>query len=190
MRQNIYYFAGAKTYDQLAEMNSTLMREGKIISFQEFRDKIDEIRKMNLGINEKYNRTWLLTEYNHAITSSQAAARWQEYTANADLFPNLKYVTAGDERVRASHAALDGRIEPINSPFWDKYYPPNDWGCRCYVEPTVDKVTKTKLPDVPVAEMFANNVGKTGELFYNHPYFLRNEKAMKAIKKSVDKLVK
>jgi len=48
-------------------------------------------------------------------------------------FPYWKYQTVGDERVRDSHAALDGLVLPANHPFWTRHYPPWDWGCRCQV---------------------------------------------------------
>ena len=44
-----------------------------------------------------------------------------------------QYQTAGDGHVRESHAAMDGRVFPANSPVWDIWYPPNGFGCRCMV---------------------------------------------------------
>lgn len=50
-------------------------------------------------------------------------------------FPYWQYQTADDDRVRDSHAVLDGIVLPADSPFWDKHFPPWDWGCRCQVIP-------------------------------------------------------
>lgn len=185
MRGNTFYFAGAKTYEQLKAMNDLLVKNGKVIPFNEFRKNIADYRREALGIFEKYNKQYLQTEYNQAVISSQAAANWARYLDNADVFPNLKYITAGDERVRDSHRRLDGVIKPIHHPFWDKYYPPNDWGCRCYVEPTSVKATDGNQ-SIPVKPMFNNNVGKTGELWYKHPYFERNKTEMPEIFDRVD----
>ena len=44
-----------------------------------------------------------------------------------------QYQTAGDGHVRESHAAMDGRVFPADSPVWDIWYPPNGFGCRCMV---------------------------------------------------------
>ncbi len=41
------------------------------------------------------------------------------------------YVTAGDERVRPEHEALDGATLPKDHPFWQQNFPPNGWSCRC-----------------------------------------------------------
>ena len=52
-----------------------------------------------------------------------------------DVFPFCEYVTVGDGHVRASHAALDGKIIPTNSDFWKTHTPPWGWGCRCQKVP-------------------------------------------------------
>ena len=38
-----------------------------------------------------------------------------------------------DDRIRPEHKAWDGKILPVNSPWWNTHYPPNGWGCRCNV---------------------------------------------------------
>lgn len=61
------------------------------------------------------------------------AAAWTE-----SLDPELwgyEYSTAGDERVRKSHVALDGTRYPKDHAFWKKYAPPNGWNCRCTLNP-------------------------------------------------------
>lgn len=53
----------------------------------------------------------------------------------ADLLPIWEYSAVGDDRTRASHRALDGVTYPADHPFWNQYYPPWDFGCRCTVIP-------------------------------------------------------
>ena len=46
----------------------------------------------------------------------------------------FRYKAALDRRTRPSHAKLHGMILPKTHKFWEKNYPPNDWGCRCQVQ--------------------------------------------------------
>jgi SPP1 gp7 family putative phage head morphogenesis protein len=175
VNKNLYRFAGAKSYQELSDLSKMLTdADGKVVGFAEFRKNIEEYRSTALGIDEQYNKNWLYTEYNNAVNSGLAAKRWKEFEETADLFPNLEYRTAGDSQVRPEHEKLNGVIKPINDPFWDRYYPPNDWGCRCRARPTNEDPTK-KTPSIEIPELFDNNVGKTGEVFNQaHPYFTEN----------------
>jgi len=76
-----------------------------------------------------------------------AASEYQALREQMDVFPFWEYVTARDDRVRDSHAALDGIILPADDPFWDEHYPPWDWGCRCTVRPRMS----AEVERLPVA---------------------------------------
>jgi SPP1 gp7 family putative phage head morphogenesis protein len=62
-----------------------------------------------------------------------AAARYQTQVETADALPYWQYQSVGDQHVRDSHAALDGKVLPAADPFWTDHYPPWDYGCRCVV---------------------------------------------------------
>lgn len=173
IENNLYRFAGAKSYQELSDLSRMLTGDdGKVIDFKTFRANVEEYRARALGIDEMYNKNWLYTEYTNAVNSGLAAKRWKEFEETADLFPNLEYRTAGDAQVREEHRKLHGIIRPINDPFWDKYYPPNDWGCRCRARPTSDAPAGDHPKETEVPELFRNNVGKTGAVFNEqHPYF-------------------
>jgi SPP1 gp7 family putative phage head morphogenesis protein len=143
---------------------------GKLREFADFKEAAD-------GIIDKYNETWLKTEYNFAVSASQSAARWTEFEQEADIIPNLKYQTVGDDHVRASHQVLDGIIRPLEDSFWDTHYPPNGYGCRCEAVRSLEgygNVTPDKnIPVVPIPDMFKTNLAKTGLIYpKNHPYYL------------------
>ena len=123
--QNVQLFSGAKTANQILDYQSFLLTEKGIA-----RDFID-FKKLVLAKYETYNKTWLKTEYEFIVESAKAAKRWTKIQANKELFDLLEYVTAGDDRVRPSHKALDGIIRKVDDPFWNKYYPPWEWRCRC-----------------------------------------------------------
>ena len=123
--QNVQLFSGAKTYQQIADFESYLITaEGTAIEFVEF-------RKLVLAKYTTYNKTWLSTEYNFIVESAKAAKRWTKIIENKELFDLLEYVTVGDSRVRDSHKILDGIVEPVGNAFWNSYYPPWAWSCRC-----------------------------------------------------------
>lgn len=69
------------------------------------------------------------------------AAKWEQYSEDGDRY-YLQYRTAHDDKVRPEHAALEGVTLPMSDPFWETYYPPNGWNCRC----TVAQVRKQKYP--------------------------------------------
>lgn len=66
-------------------------------------------------------------------TVAYQAARYMEQMANSDEQPYWQYMAVKDSRTRASHLALHGKVYRADDPIWDTLYPPNDWGCRCYV---------------------------------------------------------
>ena len=62
-----------------------------------------------------------------------SVARHQQQMATVGSHPYWMYETVGDNRVRAGHAALDGKVLRADDPWWKTHYPPWDWGCRCVV---------------------------------------------------------
>jgi SPP1 gp7 family putative phage head morphogenesis protein len=84
------------------------------------------------------------------ITYNAAKYREEQQDYIQEILWGYKYVTTGDERVRAEHAALEGVTLPKDDPFWKRYYPPNGWSCRCQVIP-IFETRKIKRPPKNVA---------------------------------------
>lgn len=139
-----YIFSGMKTFHELNEAFPSLLDEnGNRKPFEQF---LNDVRK----IDSTYNGNYLRAEYNFVQSSAQMAARWEQFTGDGDRY-NLQYRTAADGKVRPTHAALHGVTLPITDPFWEEYYPPNGWNCRC----TVVQVRKSKYPETPHDEAMA-----------------------------------
>lgn len=173
-----YIFSGLKTFHELNEAFPSLLDEnGERKPFERF---LNDVRK----IDETYNRNYLRAEYNFVHQSAQMAAKWEQYAEDGDRY-YLQYRTQHDDKVRPEHAALDGVTLPMSDPFWESYYPPNGWNCRC----TVAQVRKQKYPATPHDEamsrgeealdgekynIFRFNSGKQGKTMpdYN-PYTIR-----------------
>jgi SPP1 gp7 family putative phage head morphogenesis protein len=192
LKQNLFKFSGAKSYAMLLELNGKLTVSGKVVPFNEF-------KKAALAINEKYNLNHLQAEYQTAVQAGHHARNWSEFQRTKHLFPNLKYRTVGDGRVRDEHKKLDGIIAPIDSDFWRKYYPPNGWRCRCGVTQTAEAVSEnipTKVNDI--TPEFTNNVGAQNAVFNDrltadqkpHPYFAlaKTEPNQAALRLSFDRI--
>lgn len=153
-----FIFSGLKTHAQLTEARSYLKDQGgNIIPYHQFEQKI-------LKLNEKYNRHYLEAEYEFAVQSSQSAANWANLQTNTARYW-LEYRTAGDERVRASHAALNGTCLPADDDFWNSYYPPNGWRCRCVAVEVLAR--DYKLSDsteaIKKGEKATTQIGKSGK---------------------------
>lgn len=81
----------------------------------------------NPHLGETIYRTQLQTAYSAGRVTANRAPEIQE------ILWGYEYVTVGDDRVRPSHAALDGLRRPKDDPIWDRIFPPNGWQCRCSV---------------------------------------------------------
>ncbi len=135
LSQSNYVFSGIKTFHELNEAFPSLVDAGgERKPFERF---LNDVRK----VDETYNRNYLRAEYNFVAASSLMAARWEQFVDDGDDY-NLQYRTAADDLVRPEHAALHGVTLPPSDPFWQVYYPPNGWNCRC----TVVQVRKDKYP--------------------------------------------
>lgn len=66
-----------------------------------------------------------------------SATRWNEYQSPdiKEIIWGFRYVTVGDDRVREEHLVLDGVTLPKDDPFWNRFFPPNGWNCRCQAIP-------------------------------------------------------
>ena len=182
LKHNLARFSAFKETSFKQQIEASLTKNGKVLSWQEFKA---EANKLNI----EYNRRWLQTEYNQTVANALSAQKYEEYIANKRIYPNLTYHAVHDERTRETHRAWDGLTLPVEHSFWKTHLPPNDWGCRCYVEPTADPVTEgVRTEDIPIKEAFANNPALSGEIFPIIPYAKgMSEKAVKEVEKQVEK---
>lgn len=123
LQKDVFYFSNLKTHAQLFEASRLLLTDKKTIKpFTEFSHDVKQVKA-------NYNENYLEAEYDFAVGSVQMAERYDKFS-DSDRYL-LQYRTAGDERVRASHQLLDDITLPKSDVFWDKYFPPNGWRCRC-----------------------------------------------------------
>ncbi len=125
------------------------------------------------------------TIYRTNLQTAYQVGRYEQMT-DPDLLearPYWMYVAVMDAQTRPEHAALHGKVFPANDPFWDHWYPPNGFNCRCRVislspeEVKRDKIKiekgsdwhnrPIKLPDGTVTQLIPDpgwdgNPGKEG----------------------------
>lgn len=162
LKESNYVFSGIKTFHELNEAFPSLLdEEGNRKPFNQF---LNDVQK----VYDAYNVQYLRTEYNFAQASALMAARWKKFEQEGDRY-NLQYRTMYDKRVRRTHRMLHNITLPIESPFWDKYFPPNGWNCRC----TVVQVRKDKYPVSDEQEAMnlgsQATAGKYQEMFMFNP---------------------
>jgi SPP1 gp7 family putative phage head morphogenesis protein len=172
LQDDVFLFSGMKTYTQLKEASLLLTDANKNIkSWELFRNDIQKI-------DSTYNENYLRAEHQHAVAAVQSAAQYHEYMQDADRY-NLQIRTAGDDRVRASHAALNGITRPANDAYWNTTWTPFDWGCRCRIIQVLkgkyevtDAESANKAAASAVGELFKYNPGKEQVIFPpKHPYY-------------------
>jgi SPP1 gp7 family putative phage head morphogenesis protein len=162
LRENIYMFSGAKTYQQVVEMRDLVASAS---SYKEYKEGA-------LKVYDQYNKTWLQTEYDTAIGQAQSAVKWTEFEKNKDILPNLRYSSIGDACKICK--PLDGMIAPVDDPVWARLAPLNHFHCMCLLEATTEgAVSRDTRPTLELMDdNFKMNPGIDGYVFKeSHPYF-------------------
>lgn len=101
------------------------------VSIQEFAQSInDEAQNFGLG---PVKPSYLETVFRTNVAVAYGAGRYRQLTDPVVVAarPFRQYRTAGDGRVRSSHAALDGLIFDAQDAQWKQIAPPNGFNCRC-----------------------------------------------------------
>ena len=177
LKRSDWIFSGMKTFHELNEAFPSLLDEnGDRKPFNRF---LNDVRK----VDETYNRNYLNAEYNFAQASAEMAGRWEDFDDGGRHL--LQYRTAGDDKVRPEHAELHGVTLPKSDRFWDEYFPPNGWNCRCTV---VEVLRSSNVPtergeafrraknalSADRKGMFRFNPGKEGKSFPDYNPYTRS----------------
>ena len=120
------------------------------------------------GWRHKGGRAWR-TEVIYAtnLRTSYAAGRYRQMKDSVDRRPYWRYRHShAVEHPREQHVAWDGRVLRHDDPWWGIGYPPNGWGCQCYVEALGERdlrrAGKSGPDTAPPVHMRTVTVGATG----------------------------
>jgi SPP1 gp7 family putative phage head morphogenesis protein len=108
------------------------LREGT--TADTFRATFDELAKAQ-GWKGDNTEGWRSKLTFRVLTSqAMAAGRWTQIQRLKSTRPYLRYVTAGDHRVRDAHRQWHNVVLHADDPWWSTHFPPNGFNCRCHVQ--------------------------------------------------------
>lgn len=133
--------------DVLADIQGSLitaMKEGK--SFKKWKKELKPllIKKGWYGKKEVINPTTgeiketyigsrrLRTIFETNMRTAHAKGRANNIYNSINEY--IQYSAILDSKTRPDHRSLHGIVKHRNDKFWEKNFPPNGWGCRCYIK--------------------------------------------------------
>ncbi|MBB4955566.1 hypothetical protein H4S14_003605 [Agrobacterium vitis] len=121
--------------DDFKEAIAKALEQGTTLA--DFRKDFDQIVKKH-GWSYKGEKGWRTrTIFETNLRTAYAAGRYAQLTEPDTLatFPYWQYNHSGALHPRLSHKAWDGKVYAADDPFWVTAYPPNGFGCGCFVTP-------------------------------------------------------
>lgn len=105
------------------------------------------------------------------VQTAYQVGRYQQMTTAAavEARPYWMYDAVNDERTRPTHKMMDGQVRRYDDPFWDEWYPPNGFGCRCGVITLSAQQVKQRGIDVQRGMPHATVDIETGEITHWKP---------------------
>lgn len=146
LRGRVFTITGIEDFDVLQAVRDEIAKLPAGGDWKKIRKEI--AAKMSPYVDEAAaeSRAELLLKHHGFAAYSATQARIMD--SMTDIFPYRQYLSTQDDKVRASHAALDGIILPADHPFWAKHTPPWEWNCRCQVvELTAEDMEEEKQRD-------------------------------------------
>lgn len=176
----MFMVAGANKQAIVDDFKSEILKAlEKGTTLEEFRAGFDDIVKRH-GWSYNGDRGWRTrTIFETNLRTAYAAGRYAQMTEPDTLatFPFWQYHHSGAVHPRLQHKAWDGTILRADDPFWSVAYPPNGYGCGCFVTPVsrgglrrMGKAAPDRTPDLDqlgtdqplgVDPSFAYNPGKS-----------------------------
>jgi hypothetical protein len=130
----------AAVLDTIHGLLNKAIKEG--MAFQDFKNGMLDMMKDkgwhggagHTEDDKKYINWRIKTVYETNMRTAYEQAQYRKQLQGAALRPIWVYQSqlSGKNR-RQEHIALHGKAYRYDDPFWDTCYPPNGWGCQCYV---------------------------------------------------------
>ena len=78
------------------------------------------------------------------VRTAYQTGRYNDLAENAKFRPYWQYIAVMDDRTRKEHKSLHGKVFRWDDPFWDTFFPPNGWNCRCTVKSLSERELKQR----------------------------------------------
>jgi len=167
-----FMIAGATQADLLNDLRQAIdkaISQGTTLAA--FRKDFDKA-VAHYGWDYNGGRNWrsrIIYETN--LRTAYQAGRYQQMQAIAHRRPYWRYRHSDSvANPRPQHVAWDGMILRHDDPFWQTHYPPNGWGCKCYLETLAERdlkrFGKTGPDKAPPIETYEWTDKVTGELHH------------------------
>lgn len=103
--------------------------------------------------------------YETNLRAARAAGQWERIQRTRDALPYLEYRLGPSERHRPAHEARNFLVLPVDDPFWQSWYPPNGWNCRCWVRQLTRRQAEARgISQSPTVETRTWTNARTGEV--------------------------
>ncbi len=117
----------------------------------QMRDVDGSLQEVTLGTPRR-----LRVIYDTNMRTARAAGQWERIQRTKAALPYLTYRLGPSERHRPAHLAKRGITLPVDDPFWSSWYPPNGWGCKCWVRQITaaeaERLGISESPDIQTRE--------------------------------------
>lgn len=133
MRARAFTVSSTATADMILDVKRSIdkaLLEG--LTFDDWKSEISDVIEKSGWTGPRARRLDVIFRTN--MQSAYQAGRWKQMQRVVKARPYWRYLAVKDSRTRPSHLALDGKVYRADHPFWDTYYPPNGFQCRCTVQ--------------------------------------------------------
>jgi uncharacterized protein with gpF-like domain len=151
-----------------AQLTSLLIQQG----WWGKQDMIDPATGQNRFVQLGSPRR-LQTIYDVNLRTANAAGQWQRIEKTQSSHPYLLYLLGSSREHRLEHVRLNGLCLPVAHPFWNKFFPPNGWGCKCHVRAisqreydrlnSAGKIT-TEAPEIEMIDWENKRTGEVSQI--------------------------
>lgn len=107
----------------------------------------------------------LRTIYRSNMRAARAAGQWDRIERTKRVLPYLVYLLGASRKHRVEHQAKEGLVYPVDHSFWDRWFPPNGWNCKCHVRQiSKAEAERRGISEEPAIEMRTFRNERTGEV--------------------------